>query len=83
MQEMQVQSLGWEYSLEEEMAIHSSILEKPMDRGAWRAIVLGVTKSQTQPRTQTDTFISAIIWAVSFRSSRSDHIISAGSCCSL
>ena len=29
MQEMQVQSLGWEDSLEEEMATHSSIL-------AWR-----------------------------------------------
>ena len=32
------------------MATHSSILacENPMDRGAWRAIVHGVTKSQTQ-----------------------------------
>ena len=31
------------------MAIHSSILalENPMDRGAWRAIVHGVTKSRT------------------------------------
>ena len=27
---------------------HSSILENPMDRGAWQATVHGVTKSQTQ-----------------------------------
>ena len=43
-----VQSLGWEDPLEEGMAIHSSILtwRIPMDRGAWRATVHGVTKSQ-------------------------------------
>ena len=47
MQETQVQPLGWEDPLEKEMATHSSIscLENPMDRGAWRAAVLGVTKS--------------------------------------
>ena len=41
MQEMQVQSLGWEDLLEEEMATHSTILalENPVDRGAWQAIV--------------------------------------------
>ena len=35
--------------LEESMAPHSSILawRIPMNRGAWRAIVHGVTKSQT------------------------------------
>ena len=59
-----------------------SCLEKALDRGAWWAAVHGVTKSQTWPRTQTHTFISAVIWAVSFlRSSRLDHIVSAGSCC--
>ena len=44
-----VQSLGWEDSLEEGMATHSSILawRIPMDGGAWQAIVNGVTKSQT------------------------------------
>ena len=44
-----VRSLGWEDPLEEGMAIHSSILawKIPMDRGAWQAIVHGVTKSQT------------------------------------
>ena len=40
-QEVQVQSLGQEDSLEEGMANHSSILawRIPMDRGAWRATV--------------------------------------------
>ena len=47
---MQVQSLGWDNPLEEEMGTHSSILawENPMDRGAWWATVHGVAKSQTQ-----------------------------------
>ena len=45
-----VQSLGWEDSLEEGMATHSSILvwRIPMDRGAWWVTVHGVTKSQTR-----------------------------------
>ena len=40
-----VQSLGWEETLEKEMATHSSILawRIPMDRGAWQATVHGVT----------------------------------------
>ena len=39
MQEIWVQSLGWEDPLEEGMATHSSILawRIPMDRGAWWA----------------------------------------------
>ena len=47
--ETTVQSLGWEDPLEEGMATHSSILawRIPMDRGAWRATVHRVTKSQT------------------------------------
>ena len=50
MRETWVQSLGWEDPLEEGMATHSSILawRIPMDRGAWRAIPHGVTKSQTR-----------------------------------
>ena len=50
MWETWVQSLGWEDHLEEGMAAHSSILawRIPMDRGAWWAIVLGVTKSWTR-----------------------------------
>ena len=37
MQEMQVQSLGWEDPLEKEMATHSSflVLANPMGRGTW------------------------------------------------
>ena len=43
------QSLDWEDSLKEGMATHSSILAWgiPMDKGAWRPTVHGVTKSQT------------------------------------
>ena len=44
------ETLGWEDTLEEEIATHSSILvwRIPMDRGAWQATVHGVTKSQTR-----------------------------------
>ena len=50
MQEIQVQSLGQDDSLEEGMATHSSILawRIAMGRGAWQAAVLGVVKSQTR-----------------------------------
>ena len=49
MQETWVLSLVWEDALEEDMATHPSILawRIPMDRGAWRATVYGVSKSQT------------------------------------
>ena len=49
-QEMQVQSLGQEDPLEEEMATRSSILawRIPWTEGAWEAIVHGVAKSWTQ-----------------------------------
>ena len=42
-------TLGWEDPLEEGMATHFSILawKIPMDRGAWWAIVYGVSKSRT------------------------------------
>ena len=45
-----VKFLGWEDPLEKGMATHSSILawRTPMDRGAWRATVHGVSKSWTQ-----------------------------------
>ena len=49
MQETWVQTLGLEDPLEEGMTTHSSILAwNPMDRGAWRVIVHGVTKGWTQ-----------------------------------
>ena len=46
MEEMRVQSLGWEDPLQKEMAIHSNILawENSMDRGAWQTTVHGVTE---------------------------------------
>ena len=49
-QEMRVQSLGQEGPLEEGVATHSSILawRISMDRGAWRATVHRVAKSQTR-----------------------------------
>ena len=49
MQETQVQSLGGEDSLEEEMAtpLEYSCLGNPMDRGTWWVTVHGVAKSQT------------------------------------
>ena len=49
-QEMCVQSLGWEDPLGKGMATHCSILawRIPMDRGAWRATVHGVAESQTR-----------------------------------
>ena len=45
--EMQVQYLGLEDPLEEGIATYSSILENPMNRGAWQAMVHRVTKSWT------------------------------------
>ena len=49
MQETWVQSLGRENPLEDGMATHSSVLALriPRDRGAWWAVVHGVTKGQT------------------------------------
>ena len=48
-QETWARSLAWEDPLEKGMATHSSILAWRilMDKGAWRATVHGVTKSQT------------------------------------
>ena len=50
MWETWVRSLDWEDPQEEGMATHPSILawRIPMDRGAPRATVYGVTKSQTR-----------------------------------
>ena len=47
MKETRVQSLGWEDSLEEGMATHSSILAWKIPwTGVWQATIHGVTKSQ-------------------------------------
>ena len=55
MRETWVPSLGWEDSLEEGMATHSSILawRIHMDRGAWRVTVHMVAKSWMQQRLST------------------------------
>ena len=47
--EMLVRPLGWEDSLEEDMATHSSVpaWKIPKNEGAWRATVHSVAKSQT------------------------------------
>ena len=52
MQETCVQCLGWEDSLEEGMATHSSILawRIPMGRGTWWATVHGVAQSDRTER---------------------------------
>ena len=57
MQKTWFQSLDQEDPLEKEMATHSSILawRIPMDRGAWRGTVPGVTKSRTLLSDYTDT----------------------------
>ena len=49
MQETQVWSLGWEDFFGEGNGspLQYSCLENPVDRGAWQAIIYGVTKSQT------------------------------------
>ena len=50
MWETWVQSLGWEDPLEESTATHSSLLawRIPIERGAWKATIHGVAKSQTR-----------------------------------
>ena len=48
MWENQVQSLGWEVSLENGMATHSSVLAWEIPQTEERATVHGVTKSQTR-----------------------------------
>ena len=56
-QEMQVQFLGQEDPLEEEMATHSGTLawKNLMDGVAWLAAIQGVTKNQTQLSDSSDT----------------------------
>ena len=49
-QETGVWALDQEDPLGKKMAIHSSVLENSMDRGAWQVTVHWVSKSQTQPR---------------------------------
>ena len=58
MQETLVRFLGWDDPLEEDVVTHSWILawRVPLDRGAWRATVHGVTKSQTRLTNHRHTY---------------------------
>ena len=58
MQETQVQFLGREDTLEEGNGhpLQDSCLEKPVDRGAWRATVLGIARIGHDLATKTTTF---------------------------
>ena len=62
MRETWVQSLGWKDPLKVGMATHSSILawRIPMDRGAWRATVYGVSKSWTKHTAHTVLTICSV-----------------------
>ena len=68
--EKQVQFLGWEDTLEKEMATHSiySWLETSMDRRAWWAAVHGVSRvrhdlATTPPPCETHyTILSAVVY---------------------
>ena len=52
---MQFGTLGWEDSLEKEVAnpLHYNGLENPMDRGVWQAAVGGVAKGRDDLMTET------------------------------
>ena len=62
-QEMCVQSLGWEDPLEEQMTTHPSILylENPMDRGAHQATAHRVAKSPTWLSKWTHSHILGVV----------------------
>ena len=71
MKETHVWSLHREDPLGREMATHSSILENPMDRGAWWATVYSVVKSQTwlnslRTNTQTKCGINCLVSTMYF-----------------
>ena len=61
MQEMWVQSLGWQDALEKETTTHSRILawETPwIEKRDWRAIVYDVAKSKTRLSDETTAICS-------------------------
>ena len=64
MREIWIQSLGWKYPLEKEMATPSSILtwRIPTDRRAWWATLHGVTNSQTWLSDWAHTVASNSVW---------------------
>ena len=78
MQETQVRFLGWEDSLEKEMVTASSYscLENPMDWGAWKAIVHGVTRVRhdlaTKPPTTTVISVAPLDSQGLFKTARTE-----------
>ena len=64
MWETWVQSRGWEDSLENGMATHSSIpaWRIPMDRGAWQATVHGVCKESDMTEQLSTSSLSCGMW---------------------
>ena len=64
MQETQIQSLGQENSPGEGNgnSLQYSCLGNPMDRGAWRATVHGVTKSQTRLKRLSSSSSSSLLY---------------------
>ena len=70
-------------SLEEGMETHCSILQNPMDRGAWWAIVHRVAKSQTrlkQLSMHTYRYIYTLLFFLKFITEESGFIISSDYC---
>ena len=63
MRETWVQSLGWEDTLEQGMATHSSILawRIPMDRGAWRATIFAGSQRIEHRTEQWSTRLNRLI----------------------
>ena len=70
MQETLVQSLGWEDSLEEGMATHSTFLPVEFhDRGVWQATVHGTGKNQTRlSNSHTHTYCLFSLYFIYFLS---------------
>ena len=66
MQEMQIQTLGWEDSLEKEMATHSSILtwEIPWAEEPGRLESMGLQKSWTQLSNTTTITMNQVVGQV-------------------
>ena len=63
MQEAQVQSLNWEFPLEEcSNPLQYSCLEYAMNRGAWRATLQSTGVAQTQTQLKRDSTHAWILW---------------------